>query len=172
MEQLHFHCQNCTRDKIFFNINCIEEVKKHVDSNLYTIISYNTCDNCNELLNELDVDNYCNVLRSYSKKRIKIYNLKLIDQYGFFNCGFFWGNSILYQSYDTTTNNWTKIDKNIMFDTIKDGSLIKMCASCLLYNISDIERELEEIKDKGYEVNFIQTEGEYEVQYYIVKKKH
>jgi len=205
MEKLHFHCQNCTRNEVLFNITCIEKVKERIDTNLYTIISYNTCDNCKELLKELDIHNYCDV-QYYHYHRcdpfISIYNLKLIEQYGFFEV-FFWGD-IEYASYNTTINNltnidkkfmfdafisfssctntveidydvrenWDKIDKKIMFDSIKDGSLIRMERRIYPYDSTFIECNLEKIKDKGYEVNLIQIVDEIvdSTEYYIVKK--
>jgi len=166
MEKLHFHCQNCTRNEELFNITCIEEIKEHIDSNLYTIISYNTCDNCKELLKELDIVNYdiChhNIL-------IEFFNLKLIEQYGFFCDTYLRNKNILYHSYDTTRIKWVEIDKKNMFDSIKDGSLIEIYSLSNISNLSDYDYDLEEmIKYKGYKVSLIKTANNF--HYYIVKK--
>jgi len=172
MIRLHFHCQNCARDEELFNITCIEEIKEHIDSNLYTRISYCTiCNNCKELskelkkIKELDIENHYMIWDGC----MIIYNLKLIEQHGFFSVNIFEDNTIVYYSYDTTIKNWTKIDKKIFSDSVKDESLIGMRSLELYNGIPDYHNlVLEPIKDKGYEVNFIQKIVS--CHYYIVKK--
>jgi len=168
MEQLQFHCQNCFRNEELFNITCIEEVKERIDSNLCTrILYYFSCDNCKKkILEELKIENYCNI--RYFRETIGIYNLKLIEQYGFFCIYIYNYNITLYRSYDTTKDHWVEIDKKIMFNSIKDESLIEIQSFNGINISSDIEHELEPIKDKGYEVNLVQTVGN--LHYYIVKK--
>jgi len=170
MEKLHFYCQNCTRDEESFNITRIEEAKERIDSNLYTVISYyNICDNCKKLPEELlkifDIDNYYS---EYYYEIINIYNLKLIDQYGFFDLSISKTQGIMYMSFDTTIYYSTTIDKKFMFDTIKDGSLITINSIVHSRYSSYIERELKLIKDQGYEVNLIQTVEN--SHFYSVKK--
>ena len=169
MIRLHFHCQNCARDEELFNITCIEEIKEHIDSNLYTRISYCTiCNNCKELskelekLKELDIENYY----MYWDGCMRIYNLKLIERHGFFFVNIFGYGTTVYNSYDTTIKEWTDIDKKIFFDSVKDETLIIILLH-ELYN-NTLNFILEPIKDKGYEVNFIQTAVNR--HYYIVKK--
>jgi len=171
MIRLHFHCQNCARDEELFNITCIEEIKEHIDSNLYTRISYCTiCNNCKELskelkkIKELDIENHYMIWDGC----MIIYNLKLIEQYGFFLVKILM-NDTEYYSYNTTIKNLIEIDKKIFFDSVKDESII-IILPVELYNGTPYYHNLvlEQIKDKGYEVNFIQKVFSH--HYYIVKK--
>jgi len=176
MIYLHLRCQNCARDEESLNITCIEKVKEYIDSNLYTQISYYTnCNNCEELSKkskkklkeskELDIEDrymFCFGL-------IRIYNLKLIEQHGFFSVNIRRIRTAKYCSYDTTIKEWTDIDKKIFSDSVKDESLIIIHPVEDYYGTPDYHNLiLEPIKDKGYEVNFIQKVIIH--HYYIVKK--
>jgi len=178
MIHLHLRCQNCPRDEESLNITCIEKVKEHIDSNLFTIITYNTiCNNCEELskelFKELDTNNY-HYRESFIL--ISIYNLKLIKQHGFFLFYTFTyaHEKTAYKSYDTTIKGWIEIDKKIFFDSVKDESLIEIQSSKYsFYDQCNYNHNclLETIRDKGYEVNFIQKLDYWDrSDYYIVKK--
>jgi len=169
MIHLHFCCQNCARNKELLNITCIEKIKEYIDFNLSTCISYRTiCNNCKKILEELikfDIENY---YFADLGGLMRIYNLKLIEQYGFFLVNIFMKDTEYY-SYNTTIKNWTDIDKKIFFDSVKDESLIIIRPVEDYYDTLDYHNlVLEQIKDKGYEVNFIQTV--FSSHYYIVKK--
>jgi len=173
MIDLHLCCQNCARIGELLNITCIEKVKEYIDSNLYTYILYRyNCNNCEELskelekLKELDIEKYYCV---HFVGCMSVYNLKLIEQYGFFFVNIFGIGTTVYYSYNTSIKDWTNIDNKIFFDSVKDESLI-IIQPVNLYNrtLNYHNLILESIKDKGYEVNFIQKV--FSRHYYIVKK--
>ena len=126
-----------------------------------------------ELFKELDTNNY-HYRESFIL--ISIYNLKLIKQHGFFLFYTFTyaHEKTAYKSYDTTIKGWIEIDKKIFFDSVKDESLIEIQSSKYsFYDQCNYNHNclLETIRDKGYEVNFIQKLDYWDrSDYYIVKK--
>lgn len=164
MERLHYHCQNCAPNPNVLNVTCIEELKERVNNNLVTQILRNyDCGICYGSLNNF---------KNSNNPKIKVirqvffwtYNYELIKAYGYFLV-----NIKLYK-FNHLTNNWTKIDKKVFFDSIKEGSLLLVSYPCCQGN--EINKELnEKINEKGYTVNLINLVEEHcQLNYFRIEK--
>ena len=118
MENLYLHGRLCDAKDNILNITHIEELKEHINSNFVTKFSCNTnCDNCVKIINELlSISDY-EIVYTYSD--FMIYNIKLIETYGYmlYNGG---------NGYFKLTRNITykQLSKKEFFDSIKEGSLL------------------------------------------------
>jgi len=137
------------------NITCIEELRKIINFNLITYVRYDfNCKNCNKIKNELiDIDNY---EITYYYICLRIYNNKLMEEYGLF-----WISDNGRYFKVKNNNNCTKISEKEFFNLIKVGSVI----SEMRDQASD---KINKIKEKFYQVNLIQIVNG--VHYYLIER--
>lgn len=170
MEYLYYHCQNCTRDDDdddnILNITCVGKIKEYINSNILTIVRYNfNCKNCEKILG------FYNCNKHIVTKSLYINNFKLIETYGLFQVLFSRYNEHYYKSYSTIKNDWISISEVMLYDLIKDGSLITVSNvydNYYCYSRTLKKFHFEEINNKGYYAEFIRRV--FDTSYYIIKK--
>ena len=155
MDYVHYHCENCNSAtpqmynvRTISNITCIEELRNIINSNLITYFRYDlNCKNCTEIKNWLiNIDNYSG---------FRIYNFKLIEEYGLFLIS---PDGNYHRLKDMNT--WTTMNEEEFFDSIKIGSLLQMNES-MIYKI-------DKIAEKFCKANLVQIVDNF--HYYLIEK--
>jgi len=165
IEELRKIINSNLRTNIRYNLNCKNCVKiknefmdidnYRINSNLKTGIRDDFyCKNCVEIKNRfMNIDGY--IINYYYCDSLRIYNKKLIEEYGLFTIDY----SVNYGRINI--NNWTNISKKEFFDSIKVGSLLQIVGPT-----SDI---IDKIKEKFDEVSLVQIVDIY--NYYLIKNR-
>jgi len=154
MEKLYYHCETCTPSNDYLNITCIEELKEHISFNLVTIILCNwRCKDCASIEKELIIEDF--VLTKGRPKVLHVYNLKLIE-----DGGFFWiDSSQKYKKY-VRNDEWVIIDKSELFDLIKGKSVLVVSRASA--------NEHKKLVEEHYDINYLQ--GDITYDYYTIAR--